>query len=51
MDISRPGQLYSMAAENMLTDMVLPNLKKARIRAGVVACVVWALHVRHGRLE
>lgn len=25
MDISRFGQLYSMAAANMLTEMVLPN--------------------------
>jgi len=26
MESSRPGQLYSMAAANMLTEMVFPNL-------------------------
>jgi hypothetical protein len=38
MDISRFGQLYSMAAANMLTEMVLPNLPQARKKNRAFAC-------------
>jgi hypothetical protein len=39
MDISRFGQLYSMAAANMLTEIVFPNLRGVETRT---SCDRWS---------